>query len=86
MSGPDAETVARGLTKAQRDAVACPKAILIPAMGLNGHDTVILGFQHGKSARALHARGLAMLPWAPQILTPLGLAVRKILENDDAAK
>ena len=82
MQTTDIAQIAAKLSKAQRAALSCPMAIPIAAMGPKGHDTVILGFQHAKSAKALHARGLAMLPWAPQMLTPLGQQVRAYLMSD----
>lgn len=78
MSDPKA-TAAR-LTVAQRKALTSGHPL--PSMGPYGYDTFILGFEHGRSAKALHHMGLATLPFAPQILTPLGLAVRTELEKD----
>lgn len=77
------EQIARGLSPAMRDALVDDRHP-IPSMGPHGYDSFILGFKHGRSAKALHARGLATLPFAPQILTPLGLAVRAHLREQGA--
>ncbi|MEM9085281.1 MAG: hypothetical protein AAGB23_05110 [Pseudomonadota bacterium] len=78
----EAKRIADGLSEAQRRAVADPKAVSLPSMGPKGYDSFILSFAHGRSAKALYRKGLSTLAWAPSILTPLGLAVRRILQEE----
>ncbi len=80
VSGERAAVIAKGLSEAQRRALTSD-GHAIPSMGPHGHDSVMLGFEHGRVAKALYARRLANLPFAPQILTPLGLAVRDHLRS-----
>jgi hypothetical protein len=75
----EAAEIAAKLTEAQREAVLA--GYPIPSMGTNGYDTFMLPFEYGRSAKALHRLGLAALPFAPQMLTPLGLAVRAVLQE-----
>lgn len=72
---PDVPAICASLTKAQREAMASDGSV-IPSMGPSGFDTVVLGFQYGRSAEALHRRGLIQFAWAPCLLTELGMSVR----------
>ena len=65
--------VAAKLTEAQREALTD-----VFDLGDLGYMTKIAT---GRSAKALHQRGLTRLSWAPCTLTPLGLAVRQHLEQ-----
>lgn len=75
----DPKVIAASLSEAQKLALSGGHPL--PSMGPAGYDTFIVGFEHGRSAKALHGLGLATLPFAPQILTPLGMAVRTELEK-----
>ncbi len=77
----DPAAIAAGLTKAQREAITS-EGYALPSMGPFGYDSIVIGFEHGRSAKALHRLGLAQLPWSPQVLTPIGLAVRAALHDD----
>jgi hypothetical protein len=68
----DVAEIAAGLTKAQREA-------LVSAFDIGF--SFITTFAGGRSAKALHRRGLTNLEWAPSGLTPLGLAVRAHLQG-----
>ena len=75
------KAVAEGLTAAQRTALTSDGCAL-RSMGPKGYDTFIISVAYGRSAKVLHKAGLATLPFAPQILTPLGLAVRAYLQQE----
>jgi hypothetical protein len=69
----EAREIAGKLTKAQREAL------------LSAYDIgfgFITTFASGRSAKALHRRGLTHLAWAPSGLSALGLAVRATLTKD----
>lgn len=72
----EAAAIARGLTKAQREA-------LLSALDIGF--AFITTFAYGRSAKALHRIGLTNLSWAPSSLTPLGLAVRAALQSEQSA-
>lgn len=69
---PAAE-IARGLTKAQREAVST---------ALVGQDLYVVRWQYFRSTKALFAKGLIGLKMTPGVLTPLGLEVRAILQAE----
>lgn len=77
---PDVPAICASLTKAQRQAMTSD-GYMLPPMGPYGFETMILGEQYGRSAKALHRLCLLQNPWCPSSFTPRGMEIRAYLKE-----